>query len=132
MNIVASEVGIDVSSQELVTSIDQKRPFVNCNDEEGAWQIARALPAGSTVHLESTGGYERTVVRVLREAGFSVQVHNPFRVRRMAQGVGPKAKTDRIDAKLLSERGKLLPCMSPSLPRGKSLPTIRAQSMRSR
>lgn len=113
MNIVASEVGIDVSSQELVTSIDQAKAIRISNTQEGAEQLAALLPSGSIVHVESSGGYERIAVRVLRKAGFQVRIHNPLRARRLAQGVGPKAKTDPIDAKLLSERGRLLPVSEP-------------------
>jgi transposase len=109
MNIVASEVGIDVASEELVTSIDEGKPFRTRNTEEGAEQIARRLPAGCTVHLESSGGYERTVLRVLRNAGFDVRCHNPLRARRVAQGTGAGAKTDPIDAVMLSEKGRLMP-----------------------
>src|ERR1044072_5018467 len=110
MNIVASEVGIDVSKSDLFTSIDHVRPFVHANDEKGAKLIAGSLPPGSIVHIESRGGYERTVVRVLRESGFDVRVHNPLKARRLAEGVGSRAKTDPIDAKMLSYCGKLLAC----------------------
>lgn len=113
MSIVASQVGIDVASQELVTSIDEGKPFCTPNTQEGAEQIARSLPAGCTVHLESTGGYERIALRVLRNAGFDVRIHNPLRARRVAQGTGSGAKTDPIDAVMLSEKGKLLPLHEP-------------------
>jgi transposase len=109
MSIVASEVGIDVSMAELVTSIDHGRPFVCANTQEGALQIAGALPPGCTVHVESSGGYERVVVRMLKESGFEVRVHNPLRARRLAEAVASGAKTDLIDARMLSNSGKLLP-----------------------
>jgi len=113
MNIVASQAGIDVSKDELVTSIDQAKTFTVPNHEEGAKRIALALPEGCTVHLESSGGYERTAARVLRAAGFRVQVHNPLKARRLAQGTGRKAKTDPIDARMLSRSGHLLPASQP-------------------
>ena len=109
MNIVAPEVGIDVSKMDLVVSVDKGKPFKKPNSEAGAVELAQMLPPGSTVHLESTGGYERIAVKTLRDFGFEVRVHNPLRARRLAQGLGPKAKTDPIDARMLSATGSLLP-----------------------
>ena len=109
MVIVASEVGIDVASAELVTSIDEGKPFASENTKEGAIQLAKVLPAGSTIHVESTGGYERTAVRVLREAGFKVDVHNPLNVLQLARGSGRRAKTDPLDARTLSRVGQQAP-----------------------
>src|SRR5690349_20685181 len=109
MSIVASEVGIDVSKSDLVASIDQRRAVVYANTPEGAALVCRELPAGSTVHMESSGGYERTVERALRASGLDVRVHNPLKARRLSEGIGPTAKTDAIDARKLSSTGKLLP-----------------------
>lgn len=109
MNSVSPEAGIDVSKDELVTSVDQGKPFRSANTVEGAEQVADLLPPGCIVHIESSGGYERTVEWVLLRRGFEVRMHNPFHARRIAQGRGRKAKTDPIDAKLLSENGHLMP-----------------------
>lgn len=109
MSSVAPEAGIDVSKAELVTSVDQGKPFRSANTIEGAEQVASRLPQGCIVHIESSGGYERVVESVLRRRGFEVRMHNPYHARRIAQGRGRKAKTDPIDAKLLSENGHLLP-----------------------
>lgn len=113
MSIVASEVGIDVSLAELVTSIDQGKPFKASNTERGVGEIAVRLPTGCRVHVESTGGYERLLVRGLRKAGFDVRVHNPLNARRISQGRGRRAKTDEIDAKELCLSGPLLPSRKP-------------------
>lgn len=113
MSIVASEAGIDVACDQLVTSIDQARPFSSPNTPEGAEDIARCLPKGCTVHIECSGGYERLIVRVLRQAGFQVHLHNPLKARRLAQGVAAQAKTDAIDARMLSRSGNLLPVNQP-------------------
>jgi transposase len=58
------------------------------------------------VVVESTGGYERTLVTKLAEAGLPVVVVNPRRVRRFGQGMGILAKTDAIDARLLALFGE--------------------------
>jgi transposase len=56
--------------------------------------------------VESTGGYERTLVTKLAEAGLPVVVVNPRRVRSFGQGMGILAKTDAIDARLLALFGE--------------------------
>ena len=54
---------------------------------------------------ESTGGYERLVVGKLREAAINVQVAHPLRVRSFARACGYEAKTDPLDAQVLSRFG---------------------------
>lgn len=105
MNIVAKQVGIDVSLERLDISIGGAKTFSCPNDQEGCKELAAKLPKGAQVHLESTGGHERLVRRTLQARGFVVKVHNPLRVRRSAQGDGINAKTDSIDARHLANRG---------------------------
>ena len=105
MNILASQIGVDVSLERLDVSIDGGKIHPYGNDPAGCELLASKLPLGSVVHLESSGGYERLVRRTLQSHGFVVKVHNPLRVRRSAQADGISAKTDSIDAKHLSGRG---------------------------
>jgi transposase len=109
MRIVVCQSGIDVAKDELVVSIDGARPFTRPNDPQGCFEVAQLVGAGGVVHLEATGGYERLVRRTLVEAGIRVALHNPLKVRRLAQAQGVRAKTDRVDAKVLSGVGCLLP-----------------------
>ncbi len=109
MNIVASQTGIDVAKDELVVSIDQGKPFALPNDEVNCRTLVSRLSKDGVVHVEASGGYERLVCRVLRESGIKVVLHNPLKPRRMAQAQGTKAKTDSVDAKVLSRAGSLLP-----------------------
>ena len=64
-----------------------------------------ALQEVSKVVCESTGGYERLLVKRLREGGVSVQVAHPLRVRAFARACGVEAKTDPLDAQVLSRYG---------------------------
>lgn len=109
MNIVTPQTGIDVAKDELVVSIQESKPFAIPNDEKHCLELASRLPKEGVVHLEASGGYERLVRRVLTEAGIKVLVHNPLKPRRLAQALGVKAKTDPVDAKVLSRSGALLP-----------------------
>jgi transposase len=102
------EVGIDVSKDFLDVCIDGGRPFRVPNTPEGCNALAERLPSGATVHLESSGGYERVPRRLLGAAGFQVRTHDPLKVRRMAQAKGQRGKTDALDARHLSGEGRSL------------------------
>jgi transposase len=57
--------------------------------------------------MEATGSYQKPVAMALLEAGHCVAVVNPRQVRRFAEGLGIKAKTDKIDAKTLARYAEL-------------------------
>lgn len=59
----------------------------------------------SHVVCEGTGGYERAVVAALQAESFAVSVHNAARVRAFARAQGRLAKTDALDAAVLSAFG---------------------------
>jgi transposase len=63
---------------------------------------------GSQVVCEATGGYERAVIAALQAANLPVSVLNPARVRHFARATGQRAKTDHIDAAVLSAYGQAL------------------------
>jgi transposase len=65
-----------------------------------------ATQPGTHVICEATGGYERAVVAALQAAGIPVSVLNPARVRDFARAQGQRAKTDQIDAVVLSAYGQ--------------------------
>jgi len=52
--------------------------------------------------IEATGGYERGVVRYLREKGFTVLVLQPTQVKAYARMHLRRAKNDKIDAALIA------------------------------
>jgi len=60
----------------------------------------------SRIVLEPTGGYERNLLKKLIFYKFPVSVVNPFYVRNFARSKQDLAKTDKIDAKILSEYGE--------------------------
>lgn len=109
MDIVTDEVGADVSKDFLDVSIEGKKAFRASNDLAGMDQIEARVPKGAVIHMESSGGYERLAHRELRARGYDVRVHNPRKVRRLADVRGVLAKTDDIDARHLAVSGKMLP-----------------------
>jgi len=80
------------------------------NTASGHRRLLKLLAAQPEVHLicEATGGYERETVQALHQGGIVLSVLNPARVRHFARAQGQRAKTDRIDAAVLSAYGQAL------------------------
>lgn len=109
VNILASQIGIDVAKDELVVSVEGAKALRFANTSQGCVSLLELVSKAGVVHLEASGGYERLVVRLLQEQGIKVLVHNPLKPKRMAQAKGKKAKTDPVDARGLAQWGDLLP-----------------------
>jgi transposase len=103
-------VGIDVSKSTLDVYIAIEERWLSLpNTVEGIKKLVLELPKGlSHVVVEATGGLEQSVLNELSAMGYSVSVVNPRTVRRYAQAIGILAKTDRIDAKILSSYGNVI------------------------
>jgi len=80
------------------------------NTPAGHRRLLKLLTSQPGVHVicEATGGYERDLVAALHQAGLPVSVLNPARVRHFARAAGQRAKTDPIDAAVLSAYGQAL------------------------
>jgi len=80
------------------------------NTKVGHRRLLKLLTPHSSVHVvcEATGGYERDIVAALHQPNVPVSVLNPARVRHFARATGQRAKTDHIDAAILSEYGRAL------------------------
>ena len=77
------------------------------NDAKGHAQLLKRLRVHPNVQVicEATGGYEQSVVRALQAANIPVSIVEAGRVRYFARAQGQRAKTDPIDAAVLSEYG---------------------------
>lgn len=60
------------------------------------------------VVMEATGGYELLLVNQLAKHAIEAAVVNPRQVRDFAKGIGADAKTDSIDAQVLSQFGSVV------------------------
>ena len=78
------------------------------NTPIGHRRLLKLLAKSPGVHVicEATGGYEREVVAALQQAALPVSVLNPARVRHFARAQGQRAKTDPIDAAILTAYGQ--------------------------
>ncbi|HVY35212.1 MAG TPA: IS110 family transposase [Caulobacteraceae bacterium] len=83
------------------------------------------------VVLESIGGYAAKLVRALAEAGFEVGVIDPKRIRALRIAEGRRAKTDRLDAKLIARFALLMQDAARPIPSAKAF-EVRALSTRRR
>lgn len=100
-------VGLDVAKASLQLDL-AGQPHTLSNDPKGHAKLLKLLrdhPAAQIV-CEATGGYEQPVVRTLHAAGVLVSVVEAGRVRHFARAKGQRAKTDPIDATVLSGYGR--------------------------
>ena len=101
--------GLDIAKQNLQLHADSRILDLS-NSATGYRRLIKLLASrpGVQVVCEATGGYERGVVAALHDAHIPVSVLNPARVRHFARATGQRAKTDHIDAALLSSYGQAL------------------------
>jgi len=99
--------GVDVAKASLQLHL-QGRQAEFPNQPAGLAKLRQQLQTIPHVHVvcEATGGYERPLVQALHQAQIPVSVTNPAQVRAAAQAQGQRAKTDRIDAALLTDYGQ--------------------------
>jgi transposase len=108
--------GIDVSKAHLDLRVfGAARGQRFANDEGGIAALFRELNQPHLVVFEPTGRFHLALWRALAQAGHGTAPYNPYLARRLAEGLGRLAKTDRIDALILSEiAGRLRPAIRPA------------------
>lgn len=102
-------LGLDVAKLTLQLDL-AGQPHTLANDAKGHVQLLKLLREhpGAHVVCEATGGYEQPAVRLLQGALIPVSIVEAGRVRHFAKAKGLRAKTDPIDASVLSEYGRAL------------------------
>lgn len=101
---------IDVSKRQLDVGTTDGEALQVSNTPAGFAELdtwLKAHPVDQIV-LEATGGYEQPVLNFLHGAGHPVVRANALRARRLAQGMGHMAKTDRLDACALAKMAALV------------------------
>jgi transposase len=132
MTIIAA--GIDVGRDSLDIAVAPLgRSFRAPNVPQGvAVVVDRLKRCGVTrVVLESIGAYGQRLVRALAEAGFEVGVVDPRRIKALRLAEGKRAKTDRLDARLIARFALLMSDAARPIPDAKAL-KLRALSTRRR
>lgn len=133
MTMAIVEIGVDIAKQEFVVHIppDKCLTFSNCPKGHSKFvALIRRIKATCHITLEATGGYELPLMTHLWQEGIYVSRVNPARVRDFARSRGWLAKTDAIDAQVISAFGESIK-PEPTLPLEKSYIELR-QLMTSR
>jgi len=104
-------VGVDVSKATLEVALNDKQGSEQfTNDDAGIAALLarlRDLPV-ALVLMEATGGFERMLAQHLCMAGLAVIVVNPRQAHDFAKAMGYLAKTDHLDARVLSHFARTL------------------------
>lgn len=107
VNIDPVYVGVDVAKATLQVHLLGSQIELS-NTPTGRTELCKKLKTipGTHVICEATGGYEQALAQSLHKAKLTVSVVNPAQVRASAQAKGQRAKTDAIDALMLTEFGQ--------------------------
>ena len=109
-------LGVDVCKAKLDVYDSLAGQFHSFpNSEKGLRAMFSGLlqeRSGSHVICEPTGGYEKKLVAEAHRRGVAISAVNPRQIRDFARAKGQLAKTDAIDAKVLSDYGEAFdpPC----------------------
>lgn len=110
MSIPIVHVGLDVAKKSLDVDLCGSAVHLSYDPAGCKKLLARLIAIPGRIHVicEATGGWERMVVAALHEAAIPVSVVNPRQVRDYARASGRLAKTDQIDAQVLSAFGQAI------------------------
>lgn len=98
-------IGIDVAKDALQVDLQGKsQSFLNT--KTGRAQLIRSLPPQAFVVMEATGSYHLALMGDLHAKQILVAVANPARVKQFARARGTLAKTDPVDAEMISAFGR--------------------------
>jgi transposase len=103
MNVpVETIVGVDVAKDSVSVYLAPSGRRLTCRQPQ---QLIAALAELGLcrVVMEATGGYERAWATAALDAGHTVVIANPKRIRDFARAKGRLAKTDAIDAQVIAE-----------------------------
>lgn len=100
-------IGIDVSKDYLDIHFDHKHYRIKNNStmilKFIKTNVLQFVTNIKLCALESTGGYERLVMKILQNSGVAVHRAHPNKVYAFAKVKGHFAKTDKLDAALLEQ-----------------------------
>lgn len=115
-----TNIGIDISKDHLDVHRlpgDERRRFDN--SKAGHKALIRWIgDTPARVVYEPTGRYHRTLERALAAAGMPIAKVNPRQARRFAEATGNLAKTDALDAAILTRMGAVLSLEARPVPSG--------------
>ena len=107
MKVLAVYIGADVAKAEIVWDAQGKNLRCANNPEALRKTLGAITRKCGVIHVvcESSGGYERTLLKTCAEMEIRASRVEAGRVRHHALAQGQLAKTDPLDAKMLSSYG---------------------------
>lgn len=110
VDVAKAKCAVGNYDSEAVIEVDNQLPAL------AGW--LRGIPAGSIVAMEATGAYHKLLAGLAHAAGMQVFILNPQALKHYAKGIGLRAKTDPLDARLIAryakhERAKLIAWQPP-------------------
>ncbi|RED20962.1 transposase, partial [Rhodopseudomonas thermotolerans] len=131
---LAVAAGVDAGQRFLdVALAPSGQTFRMPNLAEGIAEIIARLERSGVrrVVLEAIGPYAEQLVKALSVAGFEVGIVNPRRIKAFREAEGGRAKTDRLDARLIARFALTMPETLRPLPTDTQL-ELKALSLRRR
>lgn len=95
-------LGVDVAKDNLVTSDRYGKVRTIANSKAAVAKLLSSLDPGTTIAMEATGNYHKLLADTAFRQGFPVIVFNPRDVLYYAKSTSPRAKTDRVDARVIA------------------------------
>jgi transposase len=106
--IVQNYVGCDISKQWLDFFDEASGRYQRIDNQADAIAayVAGLHPSRDFVVMEATGVHDRLLRHALAKAGVAFSRHNPAHTHHYAKSTRRRAKTDRLDARMLSGYGR--------------------------
>ena len=106
--IVHNYVGCDISKDRLDFFDEASRCFQRVANQPDAIaaHVAGLCAGRDFVVMEATGVHDRLLRHALAKAGIAFSRHNPAHTHHYAKSTTQRAKTDRLDARMLSSYGR--------------------------
>ncbi len=110
MECIRNYIGVDVSKETLDVAIERQGQYRHhkiANKATGFKILLGLADRADVVVMEASGPYYMRLACFLHEQGIRVCVINPLVIRRFCQMRLSRAKTDKKDAKMIAEYGKM-------------------------
>ena len=130
--LLALAAGIDVGQRFLDVGLAPSgKTFRVPNAAEGIVALVERLTQAGIgrVVLEAIGPYARQLVSALAVAGFEVGLINPRRIKAFGEFEGRRAKTDRLDARLIARFALAMTDAIRPLPTAEQLARFKQQNV---
>jgi transposase len=99
--------GVDVAKAKCVVASYDSAQLVEVDNQLPALTAwLREIAPGSIVAMEATGAYHKLLAQLAHACGMQVFILNPRALKHYARGIGLRAKTDPVDARLIARYAK--------------------------